>query len=543
MLEELIRRANTGDSEAMLQLAMAYSKEELPEVDQEASDWYKGELANLTGAGSSLDSLDNLEPDFDEAIRWYEEAYKHGEPLAYSYLASLYEDGRGVEEDDERAEYYYKEATKSGNAITYLALGNFYENKMGNLFEAIQAYRESVNRDNIYDADSLGRAYYKAALEMENENPEQAQMLYDRGKVAYEKSAEADNPEAMYWLGEIYRQGLGAEQDEALALEWHGKASALGHTESMIQEGTYYAREGASQEELNIAKEHFQKAADAGSAGGLYCLAEWYSLVSNEEYDLNKAVDLMIQAIENSEEDYFPYLARMNTADPLVSQEEAEKLFAERGQFNIESPEFYEERSKQGDKVAMFRLANAYRDGNGVEQDVEQAIHWYEKSGELGNIGVCLPLATLYYEGRLIEQDIEKSIGYLTYSAKYNDSAAMYNLGYLYHANEDFDVALSWYKLASRFGHLNAKFRVGNIYLSEFSEEDEEYYDIGMAWMYDAAMNNHPDALFIIGVEMAYGETFGHNPELAIEMLSRASQLGDPEADAHIEQIREDFNL
>ena len=566
MIEELIKRANAGDGEAMLRLAMAYSGQKSlgSSNEEEEIEWYKERFTDLTNIEISMRELEDLEINYGEAIKWYEDAYKHGEPVAYSLLALLYQDGRGVEQDIEKAEYYYKEATKGDeqNPITYLALGNYYEFIQDDLNSALEAYRGSVNAGNVYDSDAVGRVLYKLAYRVMDELPEQAQVLFEEGLSAYEQAAELDNPAAMLDLGHTYRQGMGVEEDVTVALDWYKQASELGNTDAMILLGTFFSTGESGQEELDLAKDYFQLAANLGDPSGLYCLSEWYSLINNVEYDLGKSVNFMLEAMENSDDDYFPYLARLNTANPLLSPAEEEKLIADRGEINIESPSFYEERSEQGDSVAMFRLAGAYRDGRGVEQDGERAVYWYEKTLEQGNLGANLPLAVLYYEGNLVEKDYDKAFEYLVNSASYNDAAAMYNLGVLHHTTADYDghnldIAQQWYKLASEYGHVNAKYQVGNIYLSEHAEQeqdqdkdqgqdqeqDQELKELGMAWMYDAAIHGHSDALFIVGNELAYGDIFGHDPELAIQFLHRAQQKGIREAAAVIEQIEKDFDL
>ncbi|PKK62688.1 hypothetical protein RhiirC2_789989, partial [Rhizophagus irregularis] len=37
---------------------------------------------------------------------------------------------------------------------------------------------------------------------------------------------------------------------------------------------------------------------------------------------------------------------------------------------------------ENGNKVAMFNLANKYREGEGTEKNLEKAFYWYQKAAE-----------------------------------------------------------------------------------------------------------------------------------------------------------------
>ena len=51
----------------------------------------------------------------------------------------------------------------------------------------------------------------------------------------FQRAARQDDPEAMHWLYRCYREGLGIERDENLAMMWLHKAAALGHVIAQAQ--------------------------------------------------------------------------------------------------------------------------------------------------------------------------------------------------------------------------------------------------------------------------------------------------------------------
>ena len=61
MIEELIKRTNAGDGEAMLRLAMAYSGQESlgSSNEEEEIEWYKERFTDLTNIEISMRELVN----------------------------------------------------------------------------------------------------------------------------------------------------------------------------------------------------------------------------------------------------------------------------------------------------------------------------------------------------------------------------------------------------------------------------------------------------------------------------------------------------
>lgn len=65
-------------------------------------------------------------------------------------------------------------------------------------------------------------------------------VLLQEGKAVaavafFQHAARQDDPEAMHWLSRCYREGLGVEKDENLAMMWLYKAAALGHVIAKAQ--------------------------------------------------------------------------------------------------------------------------------------------------------------------------------------------------------------------------------------------------------------------------------------------------------------------
>lgn len=63
------------------------------------------------------------------------------------------------------------------------------------------------------------------------------------------------------------------------------------------------------------------------------------------------------------------------------------------------------ERAEQGVVESQFALGNMYFKGNGVEQNIEEALKWYRRAAEKGNAMAQLKLGFIYEDGRGVPQD------------------------------------------------------------------------------------------------------------------------------------------
>ncbi len=88
-------------------------------------------------------------------------------------------------------------------------------------------------------------------------------------------------PQAAYNVGTHYFSGRGVEQDMAQAAVFFGRAARAGMTQGMVNLGNMYLEglvprglEGLEGEGVEAAKVWYRRAAEAGDAEGLACLAK-----------------------------------------------------------------------------------------------------------------------------------------------------------------------------------------------------------------------------------------------------------------------------
>ena len=110
-----------------------------------------------------------------------------------------------------------------------------------------------------------------------------------------------------------------------------------------------------------------------------------------------------------------------------------------------------------GDVHAQFFLANRYKSGQGVPQDVNQAFAWYLKAAERGAAPAQLNVGQMYAQGRGVNRDLAQAKQWLQRAAKQGDNRASYNLALLEEREQNLSDAYKWYNVSTREGMLDQR--------------------------------------------------------------------------------------
>lgn len=174
----------------------------------------------------------------------------------------------------------------------------------------------------------------------------------DRGVTAYKQgdyrkarrwlSTEdvANNPKAWYYLGLMYQEGVGGfEVDKARALRLFQQSADQGVPEAMLQIADLYARGAGVPANLAMARIWHERAANSGSVEGMYLCAQDFSSPSSElppDYDRAR--------------------------------------------------KWYEQAASLGHAEAMRSLGDLYRNGQGVDASMVDALMWYRLAVKAGSV-------------------------------------------------------------------------------------------------------------------------------------------------------------
>lgn len=124
----LIAKAEAGDTEAQIQVALAYDAGKgAPQDKNNAMKWYR--MAADAGNADAQNSLGSMLQDgkkYGDALFWYEKATLQGHAQATNNAAYLYDLGLGVPQDRNRGLELYSRAADLGWAEAMWNIANLY---------------------------------------------------------------------------------------------------------------------------------------------------------------------------------------------------------------------------------------------------------------------------------------------------------------------------------------------------------------------------------------------------------------------------------
>ena len=169
------------------------------------------------------------------ANRNYDKAYQRLLPLAQQnivdaqyYLATLYDDGRGVIASSAMAAYWYRRAAKLGHINAQYNIGVAHASGDGvqqSMIDAVRWWRVAAISGSVNAQFNLGILYLRG--EGIRQDPVEAVRWWS-------KAAEQGDPAAQYNLGALYVNGQGVSRDVTTALMWWTRAAAQGFQQAIV---------------------------------------------------------------------------------------------------------------------------------------------------------------------------------------------------------------------------------------------------------------------------------------------------------------------
>ncbi|KAF9977544.1 hypothetical protein BGZ73_005673 [Actinomortierella ambigua] len=272
----LLARANGGDLEALLQLAVKYEKGNgVEQNDAKAFEWYRrgadmGSIEAQYKVGICYKNGRGTPENQATAVQWLQQAAEGGHAVAQATLGSMYEDGHGVKQDYDQAAMWYRKSADQGHATAQCNLGMMYQSGRGvqqDYGQAAEWYRKSADQGDATAQCKLGVLYQNGAGVKKND--EQAAMWYH-------KSADQGDATAQNRLGCMYKNGSGVEKSVAYALEWFRKSADQGYRVAQSNLGKIYQEDKGDLHNDVLAVVWFRKAAEQGDKDAQFWLAKMY---------------------------------------------------------------------------------------------------------------------------------------------------------------------------------------------------------------------------------------------------------------------------
>ena len=183
-----------------------------------------------------------------------------------------------------------------------------------------------------------------------------------------------------------------------------------------------------------------------GSAEGYKLKGKMYRDGAGVEKNMDAAIEYLRKAVEIN-----PTLATNELADLLLKSD---------NQFHYK--EAFELCSEISDhnSISMLKLGEMYRDGKGVEKDLDKAIEWMRKSADKGTASAKIGLADLLMQFD-VEAHLKEVLDLLSPLSKMGDAGAMGRLARMHRdgkgVEKDLDKAIEWMRKSADKGLMWAK--------------------------------------------------------------------------------------
>lgn len=264
-------RADSGDAQAMLLLALAYLQGRgLPADERQSFAWMtRAAESNERNAQTLLGEMYlngiGVEADESTALVWLQRAADAGEPRAALEVGLILSSERpGVPADQGRAAAYLERAARAGDDMGQYLYAICLQTGMGvarDKAAAIDWLRKASDQGLAMAQLRLGQAYYFA---------EGAPHDYRRALELFELAAAQSELGAFNYLGMYYSDGLAVVPDLPRAMDFFRKGAEQGDREAQFNLGSAYGIGFGVPRDDREAMRWVTLAADAGNPMAQY---------------------------------------------------------------------------------------------------------------------------------------------------------------------------------------------------------------------------------------------------------------------------------
>jgi TPR repeat protein len=181
-----------------------------------------------------------------------------------------------------------------------------------------------------------------------------------------------------------------------------------------------------------------------------------------------------------------------------------------------------------GDPQAQLELGYRYFRGDGVKEDVKQAVKWVRKAAEQGYAQAQLHLGYAYLKGYGVKVDKHEAFVWIRKAADANIPEALLQVGFCYAKGEgvpeDAVQAAETFRRASDLGVAEATYQVGLCYVDGYGVAKDTTN--GMSWVLQAAETGFGPAQYRLGMAYFKGEGVPKDPVTAHKWLNLAAAQG-----------------
>jgi serine/threonine protein kinase len=264
------------NSEAQYYLGSMYARGEYVEINSDKAFVLAKKSADQNNA-KGLNLLGTLyreghgaEKNMSKAIKCFQDAADLGNAKGYSNLGDVYFYGTDeIEIDFDKAIKYYTEAISHGKGQIELEMAGDPEYMIGVIYRyGGYGVHKDIDKSKDFFLKAIEKQNSPAAIELGliYETAEDVVQNYFLAFKYYQIAAKSNHPLAQARLGSLYLDGQGCTQDEGKALELFKKSAEQENDLGLAYLGYMYAYDrGGVGYDLEKAKFYYQRSADLGN--------------------------------------------------------------------------------------------------------------------------------------------------------------------------------------------------------------------------------------------------------------------------------------
>ncbi len=354
-------------------------------------------------------------------------------------------------------------------------------------------------------------------LLMKNTNKNSEQPVCDSNN-----DTDKDSAKNLYEIAEEYN----SNQDYEKAMKYYQKAAALGNTDAMEMIGLLYLfGDGVSQSNIEAVK-WITKSAEFGNADAQYMLGRGYL---NGEMGLKSNPQLGVKWLSQS--------AKQDFTDSLFKLAECYTYGIGVNEDTIKAFECYKKCAELGELSGYGKMAEMYEEwylnedwfestGLEIDEAEVEALKLYKKEAEMAEANNDEWALAEAYTGIAKLSKTENTIGYLKKAAEIGNCTAQIMLGTRLlrgdGIHQNYKEAFEWYMNAADSDDVRGQYSVGKCYY--FGYGVQQNFSEAVKWFMKAAEQNDGNAQYMLGICYYHGDGVTQNYTKAVDLYRKAAE-------------------
>lgn len=215
--------------------------------------------------------------------------------------------------------------------------------------------------------------------------------------------------------------------------------------------------------------------------------------------------------------------------DDPAEQAEAASSFA--GEQAKQTKGHSPDESNAGRGFAQYALGKKYRDGQGVERNIQKAVELFTLAAKQGNSFAAFALGKMYLsDDPALSRNVAAALKWITNAAEHGNQFAQYYLGKLLlkgtdDISQDTNSALRWLLASVEQGNVHAEYALAMAYLKGESVPKDSLK--AMELLKRASSREHQFAQYQLGKLLLQGEDVPKDVVAAVHWLTASAMHGN----------------